>query len=347
MKENELSRSKGDDRPILISGFGSIGRRHLYNLQKLGYENIILYRTGKSLLPKEELEKLPTEYDLASALTRCPKAAIISNPTALHLDVALPAARAGCHLLIEKPVSHSLKGLDDLKVIVQEKNLQVLVGFQFRFHPGLRAIKQLLDDGVIGKVIYAHAHWGEYLPDWHPWEDYRQSYSARSDLGGGVVLTLCHPFDYLRWLLGEVEAVSAMAVNLESLETDVEDTSNVTLRFRSGVIGMVHLDYVQRPPSHTLHLTGNKGLIKWDYSDGTVYYYLSETDEWNTIPVPQDFERNTMFLDEMRHFMDCVEGRTESLITLDDGIRALEIALAAKQAAAEERVIEIGDKTFS
>ena len=95
------------------------------------------------------------------------------------------------------------------KQAIEQNHSQVLVGFQFRFHPGLQQVKKLLDEGAIGKPISAHAHWGEYLPDWHPWEDYKQGYAARPELGGGVVLTLSHPLDYLRWLLGEVESLSA------------------------------------------------------------------------------------------------------------------------------------------
>ena len=326
---------------IIIAGLGSIGRRHLHNLRALGLQDVVLYRTGRGTLPDEDLAGLPTETDLAVALARRPQAVIISNPTALHLPVALAAAQAGCHLLIEKPVSHSLDGLDQLAAIVQDRELQVLVGFQFRFHPGLCTIKQLVDDGAIGTVVYAHAHWGEYLPGWHPWENYRRSYSARADLGGGVILTLCHPFDYLRWLLGEVQTVSAMAGQLSGLELEVEDTADISLKFESGVIGTVHLDYVQRPPSHWLQITGDAGTIRWDNADGDVLCYRVDQGEWEKIPAPPDFERNTMFLDEMRHFLDCIAGRAEPLVTLEDGIRALEIALAAKRSVAEERVIDL------
>jgi predicted dehydrogenase len=326
---------------ILIAGFGSVGRRHLQNLRALGHEDVILYRTGRSTLSNDGLAGLPTENDLETALAQKPQAAIISNPTALHLPVALAAAQSGCHLFIEKPVSNSTDGLDRLATIVQEQKLRVLVGFQFRFHPGLRVIKELIDRGAIGSTVCAQAHWGEYLPDWHPWENYQQSYSARADLGGGVILTLCHPFDYLRWLLGEVRTVSAVAGRLSHLELAVEDTADVTLQFESGVIGTVHLDYVQQPPSHWLHITGQTGTIRWDNADGVVHCYRADREAWETFPPPPDFERNTMFLDEMRHFLDCIAGRDEPVVTLEDGVQALKIALAAKRSAVEKRLIEV------
>ena len=106
-----------------------------------------------------------------AALAHLPDFAVVSNPTALHLGTAMECARAGCHLFIEKPVSHTTDGCAELAAWVRSLRLVAMVGFQFRFHPGLREVKRLLDAGAIGDVVSAQAHWGEYLPAWHPWED--------------------------------------------------------------------------------------------------------------------------------------------------------------------------------
>ncbi|KPK91236.1 MAG: hypothetical protein AMJ88_14200 [Anaerolineae bacterium SM23_ 63] len=319
---------------ILICGLGSIGRRHLRNLQALGRDDVVLLRTGKSTLPEDELEGLPVESELDQALVRWrPEAVIVSNPTALHLEVAIPSAEAGCHLLIEKPVSHTMEGIEDLRTALKRGGGRVLVGFQFRFHPGLRAVKRLLEEGTIGRVISAHAHWGEYLPDWHPWEDYRLSYSARSDLGGGVLHTLCHPFEYLNWLGWEVESVSTEISTFGPLELEVEDTAEVLLRFKDGILASVHLDYNQRPASHWLEIVGTEGTIRWDNTDGMVHYWTALSDQWQETPPPNGFERNDMFLDEMRHFLNILDGKATPLCTLEDGIRVLEIVLAAHKSA--------------
>ncbi|MCJ7825335.1 MAG: Gfo/Idh/MocA family oxidoreductase, partial [Anaerolineales bacterium] len=264
---------------FMIAGLGSIGRRHLRNLIALGEEDILLYRSGKGTLPDDELEGYLSEVDLDSALAHDPDAVIVSNPTALHLDVAIPAAEMGCHLLLEKPISHNLERVDELQAAVERGGGNVLVGYQFRFHPGLQAVKCWLEEGRIGKTTSAHAHWGEYLPDWHPWEDYRSSYSARSDLGGGVVLTLCHPFDYLRWLLGDVESIFGLVGNLADLGLEVEDTADVVLRFESGALGSVHLDYHQRPATHNLEIIGTQGTIHWDNQDGVTRKYQADSQE--------------------------------------------------------------------
>lgn len=326
---------------ILISGLGSIGRRHLRNLRACGYNDILLYRTGRSTLPDDELEGIPAVYDYEEALAQQPRAVIVANPTAAHLETALPASRAGCYLFLEKPISHNLEGIDELQREVNERGLTVLVGFQFRYHPALRQIKAWLEEGAIGPVVSAQVHWGEYLPAWHPWEDYRKSYSARADLGGGVVLTLCHPFDYLRWLLGEVTAVSAMMGTQSGLQLNVEDTACVTLRFKSGALGQVYLDYAQRPPSHTLHIVGQAGRITWDAADNDAHCYRAEAEGWEVFSPGDAFERNTMFLEEMRHFLDCLEGKEQPCCTLHDGVRALEIVLAAKQSSVEQKTIDV------
>ena len=207
-----------------IVGLGSIGRRHLRNLLQLGQRDIILVRTFRSTLPEEELRGFPAVRSLQSALEMGVDAVIVSNPTAMHMATALEAARAGVHLFLEKPISHTWEGVEALRDLVQARGLKVLVGFQFRFHPTLRRVREWIAEGGIGRPLFFRAHWGEYLPDWHPWEDYRQSYAARADLGGGVVRTLCHPLDYARFLLGDARVAWAYTAGVSDLELeDVED----------------------------------------------------------------------------------------------------------------------------
>jgi predicted dehydrogenase len=319
---------------ILIAGLGSIGRRHLRNLLDAGEQDILLYRTGRSTLPDEKLADLPVYHDLDEALRQEPQAVIISNPTALHLDVAIPAAEAGCHLLIEKPVSHNLERLEQFQTIAQQNEVRILVGYHFRLHPGLQLTRQLLDTGAIGRPLTVRAHWGEYLPGWHPWEDYRKAYSARQDLGGGVILTLSHPLDYLRWLCGEIRDCFAFTGQLGNLELDVEDTAEIVLRFQNDMLGSLHLDYNQRPSAHTLEIVGSDGTLKWDNTSGGVALFQAESGAWQEFPAPAGFERNHLFESEMRHFLAVARGEIEPICTLEDGMRDLEWALLALHSAA-------------
>jgi predicted dehydrogenase len=326
-----------DRGPLLVVGFGSIGRRHLANLQALGVE-VVLHRTG---LGRREayLPDVAIETDLEAAIRRRPAAAIICNPSALHVPSALLAARAGCPLFIEKPVSHSMAGVTELQGEIERQRLTAAVGFQFRFHPTLRQIREWIAVGEIGDVVSIRAHWGEYLPDWHPGEDYRQSYSARRDLGGGVILTLCHPFDYVRWLVGEVVQVSAIAGRGSGLELDVEDVAQIALRFASGAVGAISLDYAERPASHQVHVVGRRGSIRWSGQDGVAWLHAGT--RTLTAPPPRDFNRNDMFVAEMRQFLTCLEAGTEPACTFADGVAALRLALAAKLSAERGRAVDV------
>jgi predicted dehydrogenase len=325
---------------ILIAGLGSIGRRHLRNLLDSGESDILLFRAQATTPLEGELAGFPVFNDLQAVLGHHPEAVIISNPTALHLEVAIPAAEAGCHILLEKPVSDSIEDVDRLEHALQQNAGRLLVGYQFRFHPTLRKARQIIREGGLGELLSFHAHWGEYLPGWHPGEDYRQGYSARADLGGGVVLTLSHPLDYLRFLMGEVESVWAFTSS-QGLGLPVEDTAEIGLRFASGVIGSLHLDYNQRPPGHYLEITGSRGSLSWDNSDGSLKVYQAGTDTWEKFLPPAGFERNSMFLDEISHFLEMAGGRCDSLCTLQDGKQALRLALVVLRSARQGRLIKM------
>ena len=123
--------------------------------------------------------------------------------------------------------------MDLFKEAVERGKSRVVVGFQFRYHPGLIKIRELLNNGSLGRPVSLRSHWGEYLPDWHPWEDYRLSYSARADLGGGVALTLSHPLDYLRWLMGDAQVLWSFGTKVSDLEISVEDLAEMGLIFNN------------------------------------------------------------------------------------------------------------------
>lgn len=328
---------------ILIAGFGSIGRRHLRNLLALGERDILFYRSNRSTLPDDELTGFTVETSLEAALAHRPDAVIIANPTALHLDVAIPAAEAGCAILLEKPVAGAWEPAAHFAEVARQMKARVQVGFQFRFHPTLRRAAALLAGGAIGQPVAARAHWGEYLPNWHPWEDFHQSYAARPDLGGGVILTLSHPFDYLRMLLGEVESVWAVTTGQSGLGLQVEDTAEIVLRFGSsdgapGAIASVHLDYLQQPSTHNLEIIGTAGTLRWNNADGSLALFRAGGQDWQVEMPPDGFERNWLFMEEMRNFLAAARGEAEPACMLTDGLRALQIALAARDSASDGQV---------
>jgi predicted dehydrogenase len=324
---------------ILIVGLGSVGRRHLRNMVALGQTDLVLLRSGKSTLPEAELHGYPVVTDIDAALRLHPQAAVIATPSALHLQSAIPLAQAGCHLLLEKPVSHNMQGIAELRDALRMGGGQLMVAFQYRHHPGLLAIRRWSEDGAIGRPLIARAQYCDYLPGWHPWEDYRQSYSARADLGGGAVLTLCHPLDYLLWLLGDVTHVTGATA--AGMGLDVEDSAEAALQFANGALGGVHLNYVQRPASHHLTVVGTEGTLDWDQSDGAARLYRARAGAWEVAEAPAGYERNDMFVAEMRHFLDVLAGRAAATPPLADGIRTLALGLAILESARLGRRIEL------
>ena len=315
---------------ILIAGLGSIGSRHLANLRKLGYRDIILYRTKKSRMKGiDRFSSLPVYHSLDAALNQKPDIAIISNPTSLHVKTALKCANSGCDLFIEKPLSDNLKDLSKLNSVVKKKRLITFIACQFRFHPHLVSIKKWVDTGKLGKVIYVSAVWAEFLPDWHPWEDYRKGYSSLRRLGGGVILTLIHCLDYMYWIMGDISEVLSVKDKLTGLSIDTEDVAEIILKFKNKAIGHVHLDYFQKPRVHDMLLVAEKKRVYWNCHNN-VLVLEDRKGKKRIIGVPWGFERNTMFINELKHFLDCVKKRKQTFIPLKQGVDVLKIALKAK-----------------
>ncbi len=326
---------------IIIAGYGSVGRRHYNNIISIGGHQVSFYRSGRSVIENEHFEGVKAYSDFVEAMKSGAEAVIISNPTSKHLEIALQAAGQGCSIFMEKPISHSIEGVEDLGRKCKENNSKLLMGFQFRYHQTLQVLKKMIENNNIGEIINVSVHWGEYLPDWHPWEDYKKGYAARKDLGGGVVLTLSHPFDYMRWLFGEIEDVWSFTATNCGLNIDVTDNAIIGLRFESGALATITLDYGRRPPKHSMEFTATKGTALWDGISGKARVYRTEKGEWEELSPTEDFERNTMFLNEMKHFLEVAKGNEEPICTLEDGIRALKIALAVEESSKQGKVIHM------
>jgi predicted dehydrogenase len=320
---------------VLIAGLGAIGQRHARNLRAIdpGIE-LLAYRRRRlphvvtETLQRDDSRDVEEDFDgifadLGEALAARPDAVFVCTPSSRHLEVAQPAAEAGCHLFIEKPVSDTLEGMERLAATVAARNLVALVGCQWRFHPALRALHDRLGEGALGAPLRAAIEYREYLPDWHPYEDYRTSYAARADLGGGVVLTQIHDYDLAWWLLGPPRRVTASGGHVSDLDVDVEDTADAWLE---GAACPVHVTqtFAARPPRRVVSLV-----------------FESTTIEVDLLRPIEGFTRNDMFVAEVRHFLDCVERGAAPAIPLADGIGVLEVALAVKQSMRTGQPVEI------
>mgnify|MGYP001569184531 CR=1 FL=1 len=322
---------------FLICGLGSIGQRHYRNLLSLGHSDIIVFRSGKgsrSFVDKFVSEFNPKIYNnVKTALSQKPDVVFITNPTYQHIPIALLAAKAGCHLFIEKPISHNIKNIKELLSEVNKRKLISYIAYNFRFHPLLIEIKKWLgNQKQFGKPISSHACLGERVTDWHSWEDYRKSYSCQKKMGGGVILTQSHEIDFLAWLLGPIVSVNAIGGNLGGLGINVEDVAKILLKFKSGVVGSVDLDYLKRPPKRNLEIVTTKGRILWDYYDKKLEFIPLDPALKKTVVFESEkFERNNMYLDELKYFLKCIKDKIDSMNSLKDGAEIFRIILGAKK----------------
>lgn len=321
--------------PIVVVGYGSVGRRHVTNLLRLTSLPVIVVRSGKGKIEGPTSDRVSVVPDVESALGLEPRAAVIATPTSCHIVPSRVLTNAGCALFVEKPLAsdREFEAADDLVRAVEKRELVSQIGCQFRFHPLLSELRSALAEGGIGEVLGASAEWGEYLPDWHPWEDHRSSYAARADMGGGALLTLVHPIDYVYWLLGPARRVQCAIRNVSAIETAVaDDWVEVILEHESGAISRVHLDYVQRPRVHRLTIWGTKGRADLDFDEGHLQWRTTEGNVKTEI-VPPGFERNDMFIAEMTHFLTRVEEGRATDVPLAEGLEVLRIVGLAREAA--------------
>ncbi len=336
---------------ILIVGLGSAGQRHARNLRALLGDRVELLawrvrgltHVITPALQADYSRNVETEYhikafeDLHHALAEKPDAAFITNPTSHHLSAAQACAEQNCHLFIEKPVSHGLAGLRKLLATVQTRKLITLIGYQLRFHPCLKAVSDLLATQVIGRILMVRATVGEYLPGWHAYEDYRKTYTASAELGGGVILSQIHEFDYLYSLFGLPCSVYSLGGHWSSLDLDVEDCASTLMHFSVDDKPVaVHLqqDYVQRPPCRHCEIVGEQGKIIADFAALRVTGPSVALDF-------SGFDRNQLFLDQTKHFLACVKGQESPVVDLRAGIQSLRMALAAKESIATGQPVKL------
>jgi len=324
---------------IMVVGCGSMGRRHAANARELG--EVAVVEIHSSRLKQITAALGVTGFsDLNDALAWGPDFVVAATPTNMHLAVASRAVDAGAHVLVEKPISHSLAGVEDFLAKARQKNLRIHVVCNMRFHPAVKSLRQGLT--FVGRPFFARAHYGNYLPSMRPGADYRDLYCARASEGGGVLLDAIHEIDYLTWLFGSVEAVKCESTRLSDLDIDSEDYAGIVLRHYSGVRSEVHLDYLQRLKRRGCEVVGSKGTVIW-LSEGKmperceVRVYDAVRDHWETILEDPRLDSGQMYFEMLESF---IRGDGSSdLLDGEGACEALKVVLSAKQSAAEERTV--------
>ena len=300
---------------ILVIGAGSIGRRHINNLNLLGYDDIDVVDISDSNLDYVKknfrIKEIFTDFNDALNSKDCDMGFILTPPI-YHIPMALELANKGLDLFIEKPLSYNLENVDKLIKIKEDNNLTIMVGYNLRFNFGLRDLKSYIEKGMLGKVYYIRAEVGQYLPDWRPWQDYRKSYTAIKELGGGIILDGSHEIDYVMWLANnKVKEVKTIYDKVSDLEINVEDIAEAILRFENGIIASIHLNMIERGYNRYCKVVGEKGSIKWIFKDDVLEFYDGESKK--LMVEKYELDQNHSYLDELKHFFYCIENRSEPL----------------------------------
>ena len=313
---------------FLIVGFGSIGKRHYDNLVNLSYEVYVFsYRRNKN--PNYVNEEIKFVDNLEKAIDKV-DAVIICNSTEKHIEVALQAATKGKHIFVEKPLSHNLNNLKKLKKVLKSNKIIFASGFMLRKHPNLIFIKDFIRKKELGKIYYANASIGQDLRQWRKNYDYTKGYAANSATGGGVTLDLIHEIDLINWLIGEADIIIALLGFNNELKIKTESISNISIKTYENILCNIQLDYLCPILKRKLEIVGEKGIINWDFKKNNVCFTNRDDHTKELHKLDKNFERNLMYLDEIKDFIEKIKSNDFDLSHFDYACNALKVAIGAK-----------------
>ena len=314
---------------IGIIGLGSIGQRHLRLVKELRPElNIIAVRSGKGKKIEEEKLVDSVVYSLEDAIGAGIQAAVIATPAICHVTQAKQLMEVGVHVLVEKPLSHSMENVNELMNINQKSGAVGLVGYCLRYDPAALKFKEMLNDKKIGEILHVTINCGSYLPHWRPEQDYRQSVSAIKELGGGVLLELSHELDYIRWFFGDMKSVYANIQNSGTLGINVEDSADIIFESELGFSVSVHLDFNSRNARRkSIARCANGDLIWGAFANKVIWLPANGPEELETYKNDRDY----IYKEQLKHFFDCIENKKLPSFSIHDGVAVLHMIDSIKQ----------------
>ena len=329
---------------VLVIGTGSIGERHAKNLHSLGKEVSLfdLDQNKANLLSKNEGFVVVPNIDVTTLKQF--GTIFVCTPSHLHIEPAKISLQAGCHLFIEKPIAvKSSNELKEIDYLAEKSKLTTLIGCNMRFHPSIQKLKNILDSKSLGKIYSVHVYAGQFLPFWRK-VDYQQTYSAKAAFGGGMLLEGIHELDYICWLFGKVEEIYASTTKISDLKIDAEDLAEVIIKFKNGIIGHIHLDCLQKQKRRGYEVIGEHQTITWESignapEKSIVRIFGSQNEEIEVIE--SIIDPNSMYVDELRYFFDCIENNTETINNIHNAISVLQLVEAAKLSTKQKTAINV------
>jgi predicted dehydrogenase len=321
---------------MLIVGLGSAGARYL----RIARDNLTGYEFGvlrSSNSNDSEQQNYRIIRNFLEVEEFKPSLAIICSPSPFHIETAQFLAEMGTHILIEKPISNSILGVKKLVDTCQQNSLVLMTGYNLRYLHSLKYFRDCITSNKIGKIRSIRCEVGQYLPDWRPDKNYRDSVTASKALGGGALLELSHELDYLQWLFGNAEWVSAFLGKQSELEIDVEDIAHLVIGFSSErlgyrTIGNLSLDLFRRDKTRNCLVIGDFGTIKWDGIQDNVSMLMPEDLEWKIIYQGNSNLEET-YVQQLDKFIGSVDSLDIYNSTGIDGLRVLELVAAARESS--------------
>tara|TARA_B100000989_G_scaffold294175_2_gene272778 strand:+ start:4601 stop:5617 length:1017 start_codon:yes stop_codon:yes gene_type:complete len=333
----------------LILGLGSIGQRHLRNLNKIDKKIKFFAIRKKYFTPnlnkKNQIIKtdIKKKYDITyfKSLDELYKSkvdidlAFICTPSKYHVDEAISLIKKNINVFVEKPLGSSLKNISKLSNLIKfKKNIKHMMGYQLKFNPIILKLKKILDKKSIGEILYVSIHHGENINDFHPYEDYKNSYAARKDLGGGVILCQIHELDYLLFLFQkyEIKIINSYFKKLSNLDIDVEDTfvSNIEIsKKQKRALCNIHLNFYERPKKRKIEILGQNGKISCNLNTGEIFIFKGK----DVRKIKFKFDRNEIFIKQVKYFLNSIKKnkKIDKCYDVLNGVKSLLLALDLKK----------------
>lgn len=321
---------------FLVSGLGSMGKRRIRNLKQLKHDDIIGFDIRKDRCD-EVFDKfhIKTFTDIQNALKEKPDVMIISTPPDLHMKYAMIALENNLHFFTEVNILQ-----DEMIDVVNKLKKSDVIGFPsctMLFHPIIKKINQLLDEKKIGKTLAFLYHSGMYLPDWHPWEDYRSFYVSKRITGACREIV---PFELL-WMISSFGAISnviSKKAKISNLEADIDDIYNILLEFENGISGNLTVDVISRIPYRQLKILGEDGVIIADWSERSVSYFTKESgwvkEEMNDGKIEENYiHGDGPYVEELESFINVIYKKDFSKNTFEKDYKILKILDAIEKSS--------------
>ena len=332
---------------FLIVGLGSMGKRRVRNLQFLKAGELAGFDPREDRR-REAAEKYGIQtfgdFDEACSAFK-PDALVISTPPDLHVRYAKLALENDRHYFSEASVVDD--EMDELIALSREHPQAVAApSCTLRYHPSIQTIKLLVEGDEFGKPLLFTYQAGQWLPDWHPWEDYRSFYVSRRETGACREIV---PFElsWLTWVLGPISVITGMRDKLSTLDADIDDTYQVLLKFRSGLLGHLLVDVIARAPVRSLRLCSEHATIEWDGAKGKVRLFRASTQAWEDIPEPERIQEpgyvyaENMYIEEMRDFVAACRGEKQWGYSLEDDKRVLNLLSLMEESSDKRTQTEV------